>query len=156
MNQNTLYITKSEYNKLSKEFETRTFAIREQIAKDLSTSYEANNDLRENSTYDELLRSQEMNEFRIREINWIFATHKIIPHKEKGVSESITKIGSKVIVGIMPRGELLTYLLVSEVESDPFNNKISVTSPIGVNLLNKKIGFRFKYNDCNYQVLQIL
>jgi len=156
MNQNTLFISKNEYSKLSKEFEFRTSTVREQIAKDLSNSFEANNDLRENSTYDELLRMQEMNEVRIREINWIFMTHKVIPHEEKGNSHKITKIGSKVIVGILPSSDLHTYMLVSEVEADPFKNKISVQSPIGINLLEKKVGYRFKYNDCVYQILQIL
>lgn len=155
MNQEYLYITKSEYQKLLKELQYRD-TLRNQISTDLGLTVEANNDLRENSTYDELLRNQELNELRISEIHSILATYKVLATKKTDSKISVITIGSKIVMGILPSSDLITYHLVSEVEANPFENKISILSPFGSQIIGKKIGYKFKLNQNIYQILQIL
>ncbi|MCX5702611.1 MAG: GreA/GreB family elongation factor, partial [Candidatus Omnitrophica bacterium] len=56
----------------------------------------------------------------------------------EGMSKDEVLIGAKVTLKDLDSQEILEYTLVSEVEADYAEGKISVTSPIGASLLNHK------------------
>jgi len=93
-------------------------------------------DLSENADYDAARNEQAQIEARIKELEYKLEHSKIIDKKKAGGSAGI---GS--IVTIQDEdGDEEEYKLVSSVEADPFNNKISVESPIGVAIKGHKTG----------------
>ena len=91
-------------------------------------------DLSENAEYDAAREEQGLVETRIAEIEDILQNASIIQ----------ATAGSTV--GLGSRGELKTgdktvvYSLVGPVEADPLSGKISNESPIGIQLMGKKVG----------------
>jgi transcription elongation factor GreA len=96
----------------------------------------AQGDLSENADYDAARNEQAQIEARIKELEYKLEHSKIV--KIKKVSGE-ANIGSTVIIEDED-GEQDEYKLVSALESDPFNNKISVESPLGVAIKGHKIG----------------
>ena len=93
-------------------------------------------DLSENADYDAARNEQAQIEARIKELEYKLEHSKIIDPSKKGGSAGI---GS--IVTIQDEdGDEEEYRLVSSVEADPFNNKISVESPIGIAIKGHKTG----------------
>ncbi len=92
-------------------------------------------DLSENADYDAARNDQAQIEARIKELEYKLEHSKIVEVK-KG---SGANIGSVVTIKDED-GEEDEYKLVSSVEADPFNNKISVESPIGVAIKGHKVG----------------
>ena len=93
-------------------------------------------DLSENADYDAARNEQAQIEARIKELEYKLEHSQIIDTKKKGGSAGI---GS--IVTIQDEdGDEEEYRLVSSVEADPFNNKISVESPIGLAIKGHKTG----------------
>ena len=96
----------------------------------------ANGDLSENADYDAARNDQAQTEARIKELEYKLEHSKIADTKtQKGVAG----IGSMVTIQDED-GDEEEYKLVSSVEADPFNNKVSVESPIGVAIKGHKIG----------------
>lgn len=146
-------ITKQELQSLTEELSQRQ-AIRIAIADDIAETVEANNDLPENSTYDELIRKQEMNEARISEIKYILHYSQVI--KRQRVSDKMVgALGCKITLCSYPANQCVTYLLVTDIESDPVKNKLSISSPIGQTLHGKPEGYKFKYNGKVYIISKI-
>lgn len=92
-------------------------------------------DLSENADYDAARNDQAQIEARIKELEYKLEHSKIVT-KAKG---SGAGIGSVVTLQDED-GDEEEYKLVSSVEADPFNNKISVDSPIGVAIKGHKVG----------------
>lgn len=61
---------------------------------------------------------------------------------KKSSSKSKIQIGSKVKVKV--NGKIVTYVIVSDVEADPLQNKISDSSPVGEALMKAKKGSKVK------------
>ena len=95
----------------------------------------ANGDLSENADYDAARNDQAQTEARIKELEYKLEHSKIVDKLASGVAG----IGSTVTVQDED-GDEEEYKLVSSVEADPFNNKISVESPIGVAIKGHKTG----------------
>ena len=95
----------------------------------------ANGDLSENADYDAARNEQAQIEARIKELEYKLEHSKIVD-KQKG---GCAGIGSVVTVKDED-GDEEEYKLVSSVEADPFNNKISVESPIGIAIKGHKTG----------------
>ncbi len=93
-------------------------------------------DLSENADYDAARNDQAQIEARIKELEYKLEHSKIVDAAKKG---SGVGIGSVVTVKDED-GEEEEYKIVSSVEADPFNNKISVESPIGVAMKGHKTG----------------
>ena len=92
-------------------------------------------DLSENADYDAARNDQAQIEARIKELEYKLEHSKIVTRKKgDGVA-----IGSIVTIKDED-GEEDEYKIVSSVEADPFNNKISVESPIGNAIKGHKIG----------------
>ncbi len=93
-------------------------------------------DLSENADYDAARNDQAQIEAKIKELEYKLEHSKIVDTAKKG---SGVGIGSLVTVKDED-GEEDEYKIVSSVEADPFNNKISVESPIGLAMKGHKIG----------------
>jgi len=92
-------------------------------------------DLSENADYDAARNEQAQIEARIKELEYKLEHSKIVEVKKGGNAG----IGSVVTIQDED-GDEEEYKLVSSVEADPFNNKISVESPIGLAIKGHKTG----------------
>lgn len=93
-------------------------------------------DLSENSEYDAARDEQAKIEARILELEYKLEHATIIDNKDK----TRVNVGSKVTVLYVDDEATDTYSIVGSLEADPFENKISNESPIGVALMGKKVG----------------
>lgn len=96
----------------------------------------AQGDLSENADYDAARNDQAQVEARIKELEYKLEHSRIVEIKKVSGQANI---GSTVTIEDED-GEQDEYKLVSALESDPFNNKISVESPLGVALNGHKVG----------------
>ena len=93
-------------------------------------------DLSENADYDAARNDQAQIEARIKELEYKLEHSKIVDNRKKG---SGAGIGSLVTVQDED-GDEEEYKLVSSIEADPFNNKISVESTLGLAIKGNKNG----------------
>ena len=97
-------------------------------------------DLKENFAYHEAKEAQGFLEMRIRELEQMINQAKVIEKKTDGKAG----LGSKVIISC--DGDKDEYQLVESEESDILQGKISITSPIGRELNEKRKGDVVKIN----------
>ncbi len=83
----------------------------------------------------EVLTDQVYLEKRIAEIETILDDCEVIP---EDVNTDVVSLGSEVRVGF--EGYEDTFQIVSELEADPLNKKVSEKSPVGSALLGHKVG----------------
>ena len=100
-------------------------------------------DISENSEYDDAKNEQAFIEGHIIELENKINTAKIIDENVKG--DTVT-VGSKVILLDEEFNEELEYTIVGSSEADPFNNRISNESPVGVAILGKAKGDKVEVN----------
>jgi transcription elongation factor GreA len=93
-------------------------------------------DLNENAEYSAARAEQDKNEARIAEIERILQNAELIGDKKGN--------GTVVLGGTVKlrssNGKTKEFQVVGTVEADPLNGKISDESPIGKELLGKKVG----------------
>jgi transcription elongation factor GreA len=130
-------LTKEGYDKLIKEQEDLINNKRKEIAERLKDAKDNAGDLSENTEYEYAKNEQAFIEGRIEQINEILNNHVIINGNDK---KGIVDIGSTVELKDLDNKKKRKYFLVSSVESDPENHKISDESPMGRALLGKKSG----------------
>ena len=128
------YLTPEGEAKLMAELEELKGPRREELAQRLRSAIQMG-DLSENADYHKAKEDQGFLEGRIQEIEAILRNTILI---EKKNSDSVT-IGSHVTIqeeGFDPE----TYYIVGPTEADPRKGRISHESPIGISLMNKKVG----------------
>ena len=130
-------LTKEGYDKLIEEREDLVSNKRKEIAERLRDAKDNAGDLSENTEYEYAKNEQAFIEGRIEQINEILNNHVII---EGNNHNDAIDIGSTVEVKNLDSNKKIKYMLVSSVESDPENHKISDESPTGMALLGKKAG----------------
>jgi len=130
-------LTKEGHEKLVKEQEDLINVKRKEIAERLREAKDNAGDLSENTEYEYAKNEQAFIEGRIEQINDILSNHVIINGNDR---KGIIDIGSNVELVEVDSKRKRKYLVVSSVESDPENNKISDESPIGMALVGKKSG----------------
>ncbi|HSW91103.1 MAG TPA: transcription elongation factor GreA [Candidatus Saccharimonadales bacterium] len=110
-------------------------------------------DLSENAEYDAAREEQGLVESRIAEIEDILLNAEII----KGGKSSKVTLGSKV--ELKTGKKVVMYTVVGPVEADPLEGKISNESPIGVALMDKKVGETATINtpkgEISYEIVSI-
>ena len=92
-------------------------------------------DLSENADYDAARNEQAIVEAKIQELEYKLEHAEIIDNSDK----NIVNLGSTVTISY-DDGETEEYKLVGSMEADPFENKISNESTLGIALLKHKIG----------------
>lgn len=131
----TISLTKEGKAELEKEL-AELIAERPGITERIATA-RSFGDLSENEEYSSARAEQKTVENRILEIEDILKSAKVI----RNVSHDKVVMGATVTVSL--GGKKSTYSLVSPVEADPLNGKISNESPIGKALLGKSAGDEF-------------
>jgi transcription elongation factor GreA len=129
------YLTRSGYEKLMKELEYLRKDKRRQLSKAIGEA-RAHGDLGENAEYDAAKEAQGLNEKRIAELEYKLSHARILD--DEIISKDEVLIGAIVTLRDLDSQEVLEYTLVSEVEADYEEGKISTTSPVGAALLNHK------------------
>lgn len=151
-----IYLTRVGYEKLINELEFLKHQKRRQLSRAVGEA-RAHGDISENAEYDAAKEAQGLNEQRIAQLENKLAHARILENEDIAKDEVL--IGAKVTLRDLDSQEVLEYTLVSEVEADYTEGKISVTSPIGAALLNHKkkeiVGIKVPAGLLRYEILEI-
>ncbi|MBS4065860.1 MAG: transcription elongation factor GreA [Chitinophagaceae bacterium] len=131
------YVTKETFEKMQVELQHMKGVMRPAAARAIAEAREKG-DLKENAEYDAAKEAQGILEAKIKQLEGIIATARIVD--ETTIDTSKVAILTKVTVTNLATKKQMTYQIVSEKEADLKAGKISVTSPIGKGLLGKAIG----------------
>ncbi|MBU0630625.1 MAG: transcription elongation factor GreA [Candidatus Margulisbacteria bacterium] len=149
-------ITKENFEKLRQKLEELK-KRRVKISKVIGEARE-HGDLRENSAYHTAKDEQGLNEMRIRDLEAKLANATIVEKGQMPKGDGIS-LGSTVKVKALDNGSELEFTLVTEMESDPLENKISTDSPIGEAVFGCKVGDKVEVEVprglIKYQILEI-
>ncbi len=133
----TNYVTKETFEKMKEELHLMKSIDRPAASKAIAEAREKG-DLKENAEYDAAKEAQGMLEAKIKYLEGVIATARILD--ESNIDTSKVSILTKVELTNMGTKKKVTYQIVSEKEADLKLGKISVTSPIGKGLLGKVVG----------------
>jgi transcription elongation factor GreA len=133
------YLSKEAYDKLQEQVMHLKSVRRKEISIQLREA-RAHGDLGENAEYEVAKEIQTMNELKIVELEDKLARSRIID--AQAMPEGKALLGTTVRLRDLNTAEELEYKLVSELESDFSEDKISVSSPVGKGLLGHKEGDR--------------
>lgn len=133
----TNYVKKDTFEKMKDELQQLKSVERPAASRAIAEAREKG-DLKENAEYDAAKEAQGLLEAKIKQLEGIIATARILD--ETNIDTSKVSILTKVTVTNMGTKKQVTYQIVSEKEADLKLGKISVTSPIGKGLLGKTIG----------------
>lgn len=130
----TNYVTQDTFEKMKAELQHMKAVERPAASKAIAEAREKG-DLRENAEYDAAKEAQGMLEAKIKQLEGVIATARIVD--ESTIDTSKVSILTKVTLTNLGTKKKVTYQIVSEKEADLKAGKISVTSPIGKGLLGK-------------------
>ncbi len=149
MKQQSIVLTAQGYLELEEELNELKNVVRPRVIKDLKDA-RAQGDLSENADYDSARDEQAQVEARIKELEYKLEHSTIAEKSEKGA----VAVGSTVTI-LYEDGEKDTYQIVGSLEADPFENKISNESPIGVAVIGHKKGEKVEVSSPNgsYEVV---
>lgn len=153
---NNVILTESGKKKLEEELEYLKTIKRVEIKEALKVA-RAQGDLSENADYSAAKDDQSMNETRIQEIEELLKTSTIV---EASGNENIFDLNKTAQVKFYDIDDVEEVTLVSSVEADVKNMKISIDSPLGKALykleLNKKAVVESPDGSYEVEVLKIL
>ena len=131
------FLTREGYTKLQEELEFLRTKKREEIANRLHEAMEGG-ELIENAEYEAAKNEQAFVEGRIKELEILLATARVIDEGQHQTSGAI-QVGSTVTIqeeSLDPE----SYTIVGAAEANPIHGKISNESPLGRALINHKAG----------------
>lgn len=138
-----IYMTRERLLELERELNELKTKGRKEIAQKIADA-RAHGDLSENAEYDAAKEEQGLLELRISKLENMLSRAKIVD--TSSISTDEVRVLTKVKVKNLKNGNLQTYYLVSPEEADFENGKMSVNSPIGRQLLGKRVGDIVKVN----------
>ena len=131
-------LTRKDIEKMEQEIEHRKLVVRKEALEDVKEA-RAHGDLSENFEYYAAKKHKNQNESRIRYLERMIKTAKIIstesPEDEVGMNNTVT-------VYFEEDDEEEVYKLVTTVRGNSLKNLISNESPLGKALLGHKVGDR--------------
>jgi transcription elongation factor GreA len=130
-------LTYEGVKKLEEELEYLKTVKRKEITQKIKTALSFG-DLSENSEYDEAKNDQAFVEGRIVQLENMLKSAKVID--EDDITTDAVSVGCIVKVKDLEYDDEIDYSIVGSAEADPGQLKISNESPVGRNLLGKKIG----------------
>ena len=134
-------ISRKGYDKLQEEYDYLVNVKRREVTQKLKEA-RSFGDLSENAEYDEAKNEQAQVEQQIMELKYRLDNSTVVEDEDISVTE--IGVGSIVKVRDLEFDEIETLQIVSSIESDPDNNKISDESPIGRAALKKTVGDIFE------------
>ena len=150
-----IYLTQAGYEKSVNDLEHLKTVKRRALAKAIGEA-RAHGDISENAEYDAARDAQAHNEKEIIELEDKLARVRIL---DKNIPKDEVLIGATVKLLDLDTLENLEYTLVSELEADYNQNKISVSSPVGKGLLGHKeneiVEILIPAGTLKYKIIQI-
>jgi transcription elongation factor GreA len=134
MAQDKVRVTREGFDELKREQEHLIHTVRKEVIEDLQAA-RAQGDLSENADYDAARDRQARVEARIRELENIFNNIEIIDVQG---GTRVVKLGAQVTIRNRDGFEE-TYTIVSSVEADPLNGKLSNVTPLAVALMDRMV-----------------
>ncbi len=131
------HVTKETFEKMKEELHRMKTIDRPAASKAIAEAREKG-DLKENAEYDAAKEAQGMLEAKIKQLEGIIATSKIVDPST--IDTSKVAVLTKVTITNMGTKKTVTYQIVGEKEADLKAGKISASSPIGKGLLGKAKG----------------
>ena len=131
------YVTKETFEQMRVELQHMKGVERPAASRAIAEAREKG-DLKENAEYDAAKEAQGMLEAKIKYLEGIIATARILD--ENNIDTSKVSILTKVTLTNLATKKQITYQIVSEKEANLKLGKISVTSPVGKGLLGKVVG----------------
>lgn len=130
------FLTEKDIEKMKKEIEYRKVVVRKKCNEDVKEA-RAHGDLSENYEYKAAKRERGRNEGRIRYLERMIKTGTIIVDS---TSDEEVGLDKKVTVYFIEDDFKVEYTIVTTMETDAINNKISIESPLGKMIYKKKVG----------------
>ena len=127
-------ITEKGKQELEAELE-QLISSRKEISEEVAVARDFG-DLKEKSEYDAARKKQGLAESRIAEIENILQNAEII----KGGAKNQVTLGNEVSLKNLENQKVVRYYVVGPVVANPLEGKISNESPIGQQLMGKKLG----------------
>lgn len=156
MSNEEVFLTKEGLAKLEEELRELKSVGRKELAArlKLAISY---GDLKENSEYHSAKEDQSFMETRIMTLEKMLTKAQIVDSSTMDMSK--VSVGSIVILNDVEFSERIEYRVVGPAEADVLNNKISYESPLGKELIGKKVGDIISVNApmgiIKYELLEI-
>ena len=133
-------LTENDIQEMEKEIEHRKLVLRPQLLEEVKET-RAHGDLSENFEYHAAKREKNRNESRIRFLERMIRTAKVI---EDTSAEDEVGVVKTVTIYIPEDDEEETYTIVSTMRQDSIHGLISVESPMGRALLGHREGDRIR------------
>lgn len=150
-------MTREGYDALVAELEYLSSEKRQEISARLKEAI-SYGDISENSEYDAAKEAQGELEDKIREIEEILRTSKIVD--EDSTDEGTVQTGRTVRIKDLVYDEEMVYKIVGNTEADPFNGKLSNASLVGQNIIGHVAGdiveFGVPEGIAKYQIIEVL
>lgn len=134
---NEIILTREGYEKLKEELEFLKGPERTRIAEAIREA-KSHGDLRENAAYHEAKMNQGRLEGRIHDIQKALEIAKVVDVADDAAEH--IQLGSSVVLKSLDNGAESTVELVGAFEADPSQGKVSIASPLGSALLERKVG----------------
>ncbi len=129
-------LTPSDIRKMEEEIEHRKLVVRPKALEDVKEA-RAHGDLSENFEYYAAKKFKNQNESRIRYLERMIRTAKVISEDS---AEDEAGINNTITVEFVEDGAVEVYKIVTTVRGNSLANLISNESPLGKALLGKKVG----------------
>ena len=133
----TNYVTKETFELMKQELHTLKAVDRPAASRAIAEAREKG-DLKENAEYDAAKEAQGMLEAKIKQLETVIATSKIVD--TNSIDTSKVTVLTKVTITNLATKKTVTYKIVGEKEADLKAGKISASSPIGKGLIGKHVG----------------
>ena len=131
-------LTKNDIKKMREEIEYRKIVLRKELLEDVKEA-RAHGDLSENFEYHAAKKEKNKNESRIRYLERMIKTAKIVSDESK---EDEVGLNNTVHRYFEEDDEVEVFKLVTTVRGNSLKGLISTESPIGKAILGKKAGDR--------------
>ena len=129
-------LTKNDIRRLEEEIEHRKLVVRKEAIAEVKEA-RAHGDLSENFEYYAAKRFKNQNERRIRYLEKMVKTARIIEDDSK---EDEVGLDNTVTVYFVEDKEEETFKIVTSVRGDSVSNLITIESPLGKALMGHKVG----------------
>lgn len=129
------YLTQEAIDRLQAEIEHRKVVTRFKINQDLKEA-KAHGDLSENFEYKAAKTDRARNESRIRFLERMIRTAHIIIDE---TARDEVGIGKIITVRFLDDDELDKYTIVTTIDADPLENRVSIESPVGRAIYKHKV-----------------
>lgn len=132
-------LTRKDLQLMQEELDYRRITLRPKLLESVKEA-RGFGDLSENFEYKAAKQEKNRNESRIRFLENMIRTARVIPEKPAGDGVGLY---DKVTVYIEDEDEVETYQVVTTMRQDALHGLISKESPLGKALLGRKVGEKF-------------